>query len=194
MIKAFQLIFSPAVTWEEIVSANRGFFSIVFLYLLPLMLISAGIEGYSLVRLGERRGQFDYVVSISQQLALRYEITQVLLGFAIIWVGARFLQAVGTSFELPSTYLQSFTTIAYGFSPIFLTRALDAIPALNTWICWAIGALIAISVLYHGIALVLKPDQTKGFGLYLLSIIFVLFLSGLAHFVAVSVLHEKLLK
>ncbi len=194
MIKAFQLIFSPAVTWEKIVSANRGFFSIIFLYLLPLMLISAGIEGCSLVRLGERRGQFDYVVSISQPLALRYEITQVLLGFAIIWAGARFLQAVGTSFELPATYLQSFTTIAYGFSPIFLTRALDAIPALNTWLCWAIGALIAISVLYHGIALVLKPDQTKGFGLYLLSIVFVLFLSGLAHFVAVSVLHEKLLK
>ncbi|MBI4327677.1 MAG: hypothetical protein HY674_20795 [Chloroflexi bacterium] len=194
MIKAFQLIFSPAVTWEKIVSANRSFCSIIFFYLLPLMLISASIEGCSLVWLGERRGQFDYVVSISQQLALRYEITQILLGFAIIWVGARFLQSVGTSFELPSTYLQSFTTIAYGFSPIFLARALDAIPALNTWFCWGIGALIAISVLYHGIALVLKPDQTKGFALYLLSIVFVLFLSGLAHFVAVSVLHEKLLK
>ena len=59
------------------------------------------------------------------------------------------------------------------FSPILLARFLDAVPALNTWLL-GLGALLSISVLYHGIRLVLRPDQTKGFGIYLVSAIIVI--------------------
>ena len=86
------------------------------------------------------------------------------------------------------------TVMAYGFGPIILARILDGFPQLNTWVCWAIGAVGSVSVLYHGIGMILRPDQTKGFGLYLMAIIIVVLMSGLAHFAAVSVLHGKILQ
>ncbi len=39
-----------------------------------------------------------------------------------------------------------------------------------------------------------RAPQTKGFGLYLMSIIIVVLVSGLAHFAALAVLHGKILQ
>ena len=44
------------------------------------------------------------------------------------------------------------------------------------------------------VALTLKPDQTKGFGLYLVSAMIVLLSTGVAHMIAIAVLHEKILR
>jgi hypothetical protein len=40
----------------------------------------------------------------------------------------------------------------------------------------------------------LKPEQTKGFGVFVVSVIYTFVLSGLVHFAAVQVLHGKLLR
>jgi len=40
--------------------------------------------------------------------------------------------------------------------------------------------------------MVLRPDQTKGFGIYLLSVIIVVLVSGVCHFAALSVLQGKI--
>ena len=191
MIKALQLIFSPAKTWEKIVVSNRGVAATTILFLLPLIAVASVIEGYSLLRFGER-GDFG-VIRILPKMAMRYEATQFIGGIIVMILGAKFLHAVAVSFHVPCTIGQCFTTVAYGFSPMYLGQALHGVPVINAWICWTIGAILSISALYHGVALALKPDQTKGFGLYLTTIVFVLLLSGFSHFVAISVLHEKLL-
>jgi hypothetical protein len=54
------------------------------------------------------------------------------------------------------------------------------------------GALLAASILYHGVGLVLKPEQTKGFGLYLVSAMIVVFSSGVIHAIAGAVLRGKI--
>jgi hypothetical protein len=44
------------------------------------------------------------------------------------------------------------------------------------------------------VGMVLRPDQTKGFGLYLIAIIIIVLVSALAHFAAVAVLHGKVFR
>jgi hypothetical protein len=193
MITALQLIFSPFETWEKISTAQRGFFWTLCVYLLPLLLIGVGVEALLLARFGEKRGEFG-LIKVSIDLAIRYAAVYFVILLAAVFVTAKFLALASESFNLRTTYLQSFTVMAYGFGPIILARILDGLPQLNTWVCWAMGAAGAVSVLYHGVGTVLRPDQTKGFGLYLMSIIIVVVVSGLAHFAALSVLHGKILQ
>jgi len=193
MITALQLIFSPFETWEKIATNQRGFFWILFIDLIPMLAVVLGIEGYLLTRWGEKRGEVVDIISVTPQQAIYYAGAYFVLLLAAIFVSAKFLDWASESFNVRATYLQSFTVMAYGFGPIILARILDGFPMINTWLCWGVGVAGAISVLYHGIGMVLRPDQTKGFGLYLVSILIVILMSAVAHFAALSVLHGTVL-
>jgi hypothetical protein len=193
MIKALQLIFSPSKAWTEIAVSERGVLLILLLFVLPLLLPGLALEGFSLWHWGERRDEVDYAVSIGQDMAVRYAVAQSVLLLASILAGGMALQWIMHSFQARTTFTRCFTVMAYGFSPVMLARYFDAVPKLNTWVCWSIGALLSATVLYHGVGLVMRPEQTKGFGLYLVSIIVMVLFSGLSHFVALSVLHGKML-
>lgn len=192
MITALQLIFTPFRTWERINAAQRSVLWILCLFLLPFLVSTVGLEGLSLWHWGERQDQLDHMVKISSDLAIRYSVAQLVLLLVSIFLGAKFLQWITFSFQVQSSYKRCFTMMAYGFGPIMLLRLFDALPRLNTWVCWGIGVLLSISALYHGVGLILRPEQTKGFGLYLVSMLTLVLSSGLSHFVAVSVLHGKI--
>lgn len=193
MITALKLIFSPVDTWMKITAAQRGLFFVLLFWLLPLLVFTVGVEGYALTRLGEYRGEFGHLVRVAPELAIRYAAAQGVLLLAAIFIGAFVLHRVARSFHVPSAFRQSFIAIAYSFGPILLARLPDCIPALNTWICWGLGALLTAAVLYNGVALALRPDQTKGFGLYLVGVIVALFSSAVAHLFALAVLQGKML-
>ena len=46
--------------------------------------------------------------------------------------------------------------------------------------------------LYHGVAVLLKPEQTKGFGLFLFAFVLITFLSALGHLMGQLVLQGRL--
>jgi hypothetical protein len=194
MITALQLIFSPFETWEKVTSTPRGFLWVLSMHLLPLLVICLGIEGFLLHQLGEKQGELDYLVKVPVNLAVRYTVAYGVLLIAGVFICAKFLNLAAQSFDTRTTYFQSWLVMVYGFGPIILARMIDGIPQINTWVCWAIGVAVAASVLYHGIGMVLRPDQTKGFGLYLMAVIIIVVVSGAVHFVALSVLHGKLLR
>ena len=186
MIEAIQLLFSPTRTWEKITRANRGIAASLFLYLLPLMLITTGAESYAMVNWGYQRGQFDQVVVATREQAIRYGLTQFALELAIVLVGAKVIQVIALTPDRRQNYTRCFTAVAYGLSPLFLSHLLNCIPALNTWICWTIGITLSASALYMAIPLVLQPDQTKAFGIFLFSILMLVVLSAFSHWVVVS--------
>ncbi len=192
MITALQLIFSPFETWEKITTAQRGFIWVVCVHLLPLLVLSLGIEGFLLSRWGEKRSEVGgFLVKVPLALAIRYCAAYFVFLLAAVFVSAKFLALASESFNVHTSFLQSLVVMAYGFGPIILSRILDGVPQLNTWVCWVLGAVVSVSVLYHGIGMVLRPDQTKGFGLYLIACIIVVLTSALAHFAALAVLHGK---
>ena len=191
MITAFRLIFSPFETWEKITTAQRGIVWTLFVYLLPLLIMTVGIEGFLLNRWGEKRSELGFMIKVPIDLAVRYSVAYVVILLAAVLVSAKFIGIASDSFNVHATFYQSLLLMGYGYGPIALARILDGLPQLNTWLCWIVGAAASVAVLYHGIGMVLRPDQTKGFGLYIMAILIVVLTSGLAHFAALSVLQGK---
>jgi hypothetical protein len=193
MIKALQLIFDPAGTWEKIENAHQRVMTIFLLFLLPLMLLTSAIEGFGLMHFGEIRGSVNqHLVKIPLDVALRYGVAQIILGLAVVFGGAWLVRNIGAGFHRQHTYTECFTTLAYSLSPLFLARLLDAAPAMNTWVCWAIGVLLSVSALYRGLPRIMKPDPSNALGLYLISSLTLIIITGVAHFVAGLVLEEKI--
>ena len=194
MIRVLALIFSPFNTWTKIAAAQRGVAFVLLLSFLPLAVGCVAVETFSLIHWGEARGEAGTLVKISQTIALRYGIAELILLTACLFFGAYFLHAVAQSFHLTTKFPQSFGAVAYGISPLILMRLLDAWPVVPSWVCWALGVLLSISALYHGVALMLRPEQTKGLGLYIVTSVIVILSTGVSHFFVQAVLHERILQ
>ncbi len=195
MIKAILLIFAPASTWTRISEAKRGVLTVLFLNPLPLILLACGAEAYGLLKLGLFESDFARAkpVPVAWPLVLKYEEVRLASDLVVLFLGAQILYWLDHSLNFRARYQLSFTVIAYSLGPVFLMRALDGLPWLNMWMCWGVGIILAMHLLYHGVALVLQPDQTKGFGLFLVSSLVLVLLSVTAQILALSVLHDRVL-
>src|SRR5262245_10750054 len=172
MIKVFLLILDPTNTWDRIeLEKPRHRVATLFLsFVLPVLAFGCAVEAWGLLYLGETRGVLDdHVVRMPTAVVARYLGVEAGLSLLILFAGARGLQLLGASFHRRHSYTECFATLSFAMGPLFLFRALDAFPAINTWICWAIGAILAISVLYRGIPRLMKPDPSNALGLYLVS-------------------------
>ena len=194
MIKALLLLIDPDNTWAKIEQNPPSVVSVFFTYLLPLLLLGTAVETWGMMKLGYDKGRIvERRVKLEQDLAARYATAQVALGLLTAVVGAWLFKKVTQGFHTRHSYKETFATLAYSLGPIYLARMLDALPGVNTWLCWGIGALLGVSVLYRGIPRVLKPDPSNALGVYLTCSFLFLALTGVAHYVAQLVLEEKLL-
>lgn len=182
MIKALLLIFSPVPAWERIVRAQRSFAFVLTIYLLPMLILAGAAEGYGLIRWGKLQRDVEFVKKFSAGEAVVYEIGQLLLGLGTVLLAAKIIKSLGETFHGRHTYTQTFTVVAYGISPFFLLRLMDAFP-VNPWISWSIGILLSMAVLYQGVPRVMQPDPPHAFGLYLASVLLLVIITGLARFV-----------
>ena len=182
-------MFFPLSAWQKVVEKERGVAGIFFLYWLPFMALVTAAEGLALVYWGDARGHFSRIMLVSQDVAMRYEARQWMAGLGILFGGSAVLQWLAAGFHFQTTYTRCFTVVAYGLAPTMLARLLDCVPTLNTWLCWGLGALCSVHVLYQGVGAVLQPNISGGFGLYLLSAFVLVFLTGMGHLFAVALLH-----
>jgi hypothetical protein len=194
MIKALLLILDPDNTWEKIEQNPPSVASAFFTYLLPLLLLGTAVEIWGMMKLGYDKGRIvERRVKVEQDMAIRYGGAQVGLGILTAVIGAWAVKKLSQGFHRRHSYKEAFTTFGYSLGPIYLTRTLDALPGLNTWICWGLGALLGVSLLYRGIPRLMKPDPSSALGLYLTCSFLLLALAGVAHYLAQLVLQEKLL-
>src|ERR1043166_6970984 len=137
MIRALMLVLNPSATWEKIEADPRNVARTFFLFLLPLMLLSAAVEGWGLWHFGVERSTLADLatrrVNVSTELAVRYEVAQLGFGLLIVLGGAWLFRLIGEGFHRRHSYAETFTTLAYSTSPLFLLRMFDALPGVNTW-------------------------------------------------------------
>ena len=186
MIKALLLIFEPAAAWEKIALARRTVGYIVATYLLPLLIITSVIEGIGLAKWGRSRGRVSEVMHMQtfpKSEVVVFEVFQVLLLLGVVFVGAKMVKSIGETFHGRHTYTQAFTAVAYGLSPLFLFRVLDAFPRVNPWISFAIGMVLSIGIMYQGIPRIMAPDPPHALGLFFMSSLLLAFVAGLVRFV-----------
>ena len=183
MIKALLLIFEPMQTWERIFRAQRSLGFILITFLLPMIVITSVAEGYGLIYKGRWQEDLDYLRVFPRAEAVVFEVLQGLLTIAEVFIAAKILKSLGETFHGRHTLTQAFTTVAYGLSPLFLLRLLDAFPSVNHWVSWSVGVVLCVMVLYQGVPRIMMPDPPHAFGLYLMNALLVVLITGLARFV-----------
>ena len=183
MIKALLLIFEPAGAWERVVRARRSLGFILTAFLLPLLGLTSLAEGYGLVKWGRRQQNALHLKQFTTAEAAAFEISQSLLSLAALFLGTKLVKSLGETFHGRHSFTQVFTMVAYGLSPLFAMRIFDAFPGINHWVTWSAGILLSIVVLYQGVPRVLQPDPSHAFGLYLVSAILLVIITGVMRFV-----------
>jgi len=194
MIKALLLILDPNVTWEGIVLARRSLAFVLVVHLSPLILLASAAEGYGLVHWGKWQGEIGRIRQFPIREAAVVETAQFLLALAVVFVGAKLIKAIGETFHGRHTYNQAFTAVAYGLSPLFLLRLLDAFSGISPWVSWSIGITLSIAVLYQGLPRMMEPDPPHAFGLFFMSALLLTLVTGLARLVTASFLQGKFAK
>jgi hypothetical protein len=183
MIKALLLIFEPMATWEGIFRARHSFRRVLVTYLLPMLLLASAAEGFGLAYWGKWQGEISRIKHFPIREALILETIQFLLALAVVFVGANLLKSIGETFHGRHNYTQTFTTVAYGLSPLFLLRLLDAFSWVSPWASWSVGIILSIAVMYQGVPRMMEPDPPHAFGLYLMSSLLLALVTGLVRFV-----------
>jgi Yip1 domain len=190
MIKALMLIFTPIQTWDQLIKDQKSPGVIVMTFLLPLLLLTSTVEGYGLTRWGEPQSEVNYVKIFSVPEAFKYEAAQFVISLGMVFIGAAIVKILGETFHGKHTFRQAFTAVAYGLSPYFTLRLLDA-SSISPWIPWGIGILLSIMVLYHGIPRSMVPDPAHAFGLFLTSVLLLAMVTGVVRFMTILYLHGK---
>lgn len=191
MIKALLLIFDTVPTWERIAASRRRWGAILVGYLLPLLLLAGAVEGSGLARWGKPRGNIPHLRPLSLTEVLVFEAVQLALSLITVFVAAKLIKSLGETFHGRHNFTQAFTVAAYGLSPLFLLRMLDAFPAVSPWLSWSIGLVLALAVLYHGLPRIMLPDPPHAFGLFLTSALLLILLTGLICFLTAWYLQGK---
>jgi hypothetical protein len=189
MLNALLLIFSPARTWERIADARRSIFYIFITYLLPILLLTSFGEGYGLVHSGKWQGEPSHLRKLSGGESIVFEAGQFLATLLIIAVNAALAKSVGSTFHGRHTFTQGFTVVSYGLTPLFLCRLLNAFSDVSPWLSWAIGILLSIALLYHGVPIVMDPDPAHAFGLYVITSLMLFMTTGMLQLITAFYLH-----
>lgn len=190
MIQALLLIFLPTAAWERIVQKRHSIAYILLIYLVPLLVLTSAAEAYGLHR-GRWQGEISHLKQYTINEAILFEAAQFLVTLLVVVIGAYLVKSMGETFHSRHTYRQAFTVVAYGLGPLLLLRALNAFPAISPWLSWSIGILLSIGALYQGLPRVLEPDPPHAFGLYFMSSLLLLLITGLVQFVTAWYLQGK---
>ena len=194
MFNSLLLLLSPQTAWNRVAAGKAGYLSLILLVLLPMAAGSIWFEGYGLNKWGDQQGALDRQMTVKVERIERYQIAQAVSATVLFIGGAFLLQHLAHSFNFYPPFKESFTLSVYGWSPYLWARCLDAYPAAPTWACWLAGAVLSMRCLYLGVGLILKPDQTKGFGVFMMATFLGAMLSALGHFIAISILNGRLWK
>src|ERR1035441_259539 len=142
MIKVFFLIFEPSVAWEKIAQARRGFVFITVIHLLPLILLGTALETWGLTRHdspGKWQPRFQIFKHFPPQEIYTFETIQFFLLLAMVFVSALIIFKISQTFQDRLKFLQAFTKVAYGYSPMFLFHFLDSNATMHSATAWIFG-------------------------------------------------------
>jgi hypothetical protein len=187
MIQALFLIFAPGKAWNRVLEKKRDWKMLLVMYLLPMMLLVSAVEWFGLVQKGKWQPIARFTKKFTMGEATVYELAQILSAFLVIGICTLIIRAFGDTFHSRNSRTQAFTVVAYGLSPVFLFRLLDAFPTGVTAIppiAWAIGLFFTAAILYHGVPIIMQPDPPHAFGLFVMSSFVVVIVTALERFSA----------
>ena len=114
-------------------------------------------------------------------------------------VAAVFIQMFANTCHSRNTLAQSLTVVLHSLGPLLLVQLLNGVSGMNPWVTWAVGTVLVLGALYHGLPRVLQPDAPSALGLFLGSAFVTVMLLFLVRFFSIWFLlrqfkpHENIL-
>jgi hypothetical protein len=181
MIRVFFLIFEPAVAWEKIAKAQRGYAFVLGTYVLPFVLLATVLEGWGLMKWGRWQPRFNRIkIFTDQQVVVHFEIMQAVIFLLVIFISALLLRFACEQFHGQRKFRDTLTVMAYSFGPTMLFHLVNLFPTVHPVVGWIIGTVLSLFVLYAGVPRVMQPLPVHAFGAYMSAVFILLLMSGLA--------------
>jgi hypothetical protein len=191
MLLVLTMIIDPAAGWGRVVAAARSAARLFFLHLLPMIFLACLAEGFGMARWGKRLGELDGLKTYPLQEVIAYQVCQLVLALLMVFICAWAIKSLGSTFHMRQRFTQSLAVSIFGLGPVFLMRCFDAFPAVNPWVTWSIGAVLAAVILYQGAPRLLNPDPAHAYGLYLSCVVLLVAASGIVRFLTASLLQAS---
>jgi hypothetical protein len=187
----FLFIFRPAAEWDDVLQAKRGWGFIVGIHLLPMMLMASIAEGVGMAGWRKWHAGIHGVKYFTVSEAVVLEMMQLMVMLVVIVICAFLIKLMGETFNSQYPYRQTLIVVIYALSPLFVLRLLNAIPGISFWIPWGIGIFLSLKVLFYGLPRILQSDQSHALGLYFISSLFVVVLTGAEQFIFIRCLNGQ---
>ncbi len=183
MLKGLFLLFEPISCWEGVAHARPGWFRVIFLNVIPMLVMMLVAEGYHLLRWGKWQDVVGH-----QRIFSRNEVIVLLTAQFIIWlllllVCAMFVKALAQTFHNRGSYQLALAVVGFSLAPLFLINLFNALPFVSFWMTFVVGIAFSVRALYHGLPRVMEPDPIHAFGLFLTSTMVIVVTCAMLRFV-----------
>lgn len=194
LLKDWFLITRPDETWNHIATGRRGVGLIFLCYLLPMLLLTALIEGHGLILIGRRQLAAGLTDQFPPARVVGFEVVQGLLLLLLLVAGAVFIKFFGNACHRRNHLSQSLVVLFHAAGPLLLLQLFNGIPHLGVyWASWLVGVTLMVSTLYYGLPRIMRPDPPSALGLFLAGgfVVFLLLFGGrlLTYFYLTGDLH-----
>lgn len=184
MIRFFKLLTRPAPNWEDLFENPPSAWKVFLIFFMPLLILSMAIESagwYFLQINASFLNSAPQSISVFEDQIIRWQAIQLGLTFALLLGLPVILKLVADSFGVKLPYSHAFLFTLYSISPLIMVRIPDALPWINTWVCWSVGLLVAFRFLYHGAPYLLQRKLAGAFGFFMVTGLVFSALLAIAH-------------
>jgi hypothetical protein len=180
LFKDLFFIVRPTTTWNRVVAARHGVVFIFAFYLLPMMCVTALIEGHGLMLFGQQQVAQGMNNRFTFAKVFAYEAGSAVVTLGLIVLAAAFITSFANACHARNHFRQSLAVMFHAVGPLFLVQWFNGFPNMFFWLTWLLGVALAMSALYHGLPRLLQPDPPSAMGLYIGSAltVFLLLLGG----------------
>lgn len=188
MIRALSFFWDPAPVWERIAQERKSLFSVFIGYFLPTALLVAIGEGYALAQWRTWTDGTHGVMHFSLNQIVVFEAMCWMVTLCIVMACAYIVWLLREPFYGRYNFAQALMLVLYSFCPLFLCQVLTGVPRVSLWLPWAAAVYLSLRIFYHGVRCLAKTDPGSVVGLYLLSSLVIIGLTGAQRFMLIQCL------
>lgn len=180
LFKDLFFIVRPTTTWNRVAAARHGVVFIFAFYLLPMLLVTAVIEGHGLMLFGRQQVAEGMNNRFTLPKVFAYEVGSAVVTLLLIGLAAAFIKSFANACHARNRVGQSLAVMLHSAGPLLLIQWFNGFPNMYFWLTWLLGVALTMSALYHGLPRLMQPDPPSAMGLYIGSAltVFLLLLGG----------------
>jgi Yip1 domain len=191
MIRALSLVWDPATVWERIVQERKSLGLVFLAYFFPMMILGALGEGITLEHWRTWTAGTHGVMRFNFGQIVVFETIRSVMTCVITGVSAYVIWLLREPFYARYNYREALMLVMYSTCPMLLCQVLTGVPQISLWLSWAVGVYFSLRIFYPGVRGLAKTDPGSATGLYLLSSLLIIALTGAQRYMLIECLSGR---